>query len=462
LCAYKFNLKSKKVTFVKTKHRKIVTDIPPPETIELIKILSKYEPPSMLNELPVLWNNAKGYNVFDSSGNCWIDFSSGIFVANVGHSHTEVRKSIINIINKPLLHNYYFPSEIRAKLVKKIIEKLPLNLDTVFLLTTGSEAIECALKITRIYGRKINEKKIGIISFEGAIHGKTLGALMLGGKATEKHWIGNHDPNIHHIPFPYSYTCPWKENEFHVCDESCFKKSLEKLQEKTNLTTIAGIMMESFQGWGAIFYPKDYVKAVKNWAVENNALLIFDEMQGGFGRTGRFFAFEHYGVQPDIICCGKGISSSLPLSAVIARRELFDDDPSLNSTHGGNPLCCAATLANLEIIDKENLVNESARKGIILEEELQKIKSKYPIFIHDISGKGLVFAVHIINPNTKELDVDLADKILERSMEKGLLMIRTGMGTLKIGPPLIIPDDALKEGISVLDEAIGEIINEEN
>ena len=122
-------------------------------------------------------------------------------------------------------------------------------------------------------------------------------------------------------------------------------------------------MLESYQGWGAMFYPVDYVKAIKKWTNENDSLLIFDEIQSGFGRTGKLFAFEHYDVEPDLICCGKGISSSLPLSAVIGSQEIVDVDPSLNSTHGGNPICCAATLASFDVLFSENLVNESARKG---------------------------------------------------------------------------------------------------
>jgi len=469
LSHYNFNLKPRKVDIIKTKHRLIKSEIPPPETVEIISELKKYEVSSMLNELPVLWDHASGYNVYDSSGNCWIDFSSGIFVANVGHSHPHIREAIIQTVEKQLLHNYYFPSKIRAKLVKKIIEMSPSYLDTIFLLTTGAETIECALKITRIYGKKIDEKKIGVVSFYGAMHGKTLGALMLGGKTKEKHWIGKHDPNIHHIAFPSPnihhiafpspYSCPQAENELHNCNDSCFNKSMKTLGENIDLSTIAGFILESYQGWGTLFYPTSYVQALKKWADENKSLIIFDEVQSGFGRTGKFFAFEHYGIQPDIVCCGKGISSSLPLSAVLSKRELIDVDPSLNSTHGGNPVCCAAALASLEVIEKENLVNEAARKGLILEKELEKIRLKHRKIIRNVSGKGLAYALHLINPQTKELDIALADKIIEKCMEKGLLTIRTGTGTIKIGPPLIIPDDALLEGLQIIDESISELVS---
>ena len=457
---YKFNLTPKKVEKIKTANRIISTLIPPQKTVDILTQLSSCEPSSMQNELPVLWDHAINYKIFDASGNCWIDFSSGIFVTNVGHGNPHIQKALLNSLKIPLLHNYYFPSEIRSKLVTTLKKLLPKHLDTIFLLTTGSEATECALKILRINSLKKDKNRLGVISFNGAMHGKTLGGLMLGGKTKEKYWIGYHDPNIHHIPFPYGLTCPWNNDKNHLCDAICFQKSIEKLKKKVDLKTIAGIMIESYQGWGAMFYPKKYMDEIVKWAKSKNILLIFDEIQSGFGRTGKLFAFEHYDVIPDIVCLGKGISSSLPLSAVVANRKLIDVDPSLNSTHSGNPLCCAATLASLEVIKKENLVEESARKGIIIEKELQKIKKLFPDIILDIQGKGMVHAIHFATPKTSELNPEIGDKIIERCMEKGVLMIRTGMGTIKIGPPLTISDDALVEGLNVLTNAINEICDE--
>lgn len=447
---------------VKTNHRRIVSPIPPKETIDRIKLMKKYEPRSMHLELPVLWDRASGYQIFDRSGNCWIDFCSGIFVTNAGHSHPKILSAIKDMLKKPLIHNYYFPSDVRAKLVKKIIEMSPRKLNSVFLLTTGAEATECALKISRIWGKKINEKKIGIISFQGAMHGKTLGALMVGGKSKEKSWIGSHDPNIHHIPFPFPELCPWAKGKNHKCGRTCFINSIKELTKKVKPSNIASIFIESYQGWGALFYPQSYIKELEKWARKNNILIIFDEIQAGFGRTGKLFAFEHYKVQPDIICCGKGISSGLPLSAIIGKKELIDIDPSLNSTHGGNPVCCAAALANLETIQKENLVDEAKRKGTILERELHRIQQNHYSRIKHVAGKGLVYALHIVEPATTKRDIELVDRIIERCMEKGVLMIRTGTGTIKIGPPLTIPDEALREGISVLEESINEIINSEH
>ena len=443
--SYKFNLTPKEVPKVNTKYRKIITSIPPENSIPILNDLRKYEPESMSLELPVVWDKAENFQVFDKNGNCWIDFSSGTFVVNVGHRHPKICKAISETVDNNFLHNYYFPSEIRAKLVKKLYEMIPENLNKVFLLTTGAEATECSIKLARIHGKKTNPKKIGIISFLGAMHGKTLGALMVGGKTKEKHWIGNLDPDMYHLQFPSKDS-----------GEEFFEESIKKLEQTgVDLSTITAFMVESYQGWGALFYPKNYIKALRKWATEHNVIVIFDEIQSGFGRTGKLFAYEHYEVEADIVCCGKGISSGLPLSAVVGRKELIDVDPSLNSTHGGNPVCCAATLASLEVLEDENLVNESARKGEILEKELLLIKDNYPKRI-EISGKGLIFAVHIKKPSTDALDAELVDRIIEKCMQKGLLLIRTGTGTIKIGPPLTIADDALLDGISVIAESIKE------
>jgi 4-aminobutyrate aminotransferase-like enzyme len=323
-----------------------------------------------------------------------------------------------------------------------------VNLEKVFLLTTGAETIECCIKLARIYGRKINPKKIGIVSFVGAMHGKTLGALMVGGKTKEKHWITNHDPDMHHLPFP-------KESS----DDEVFHNHMKQLEQSgVDLSTIAAFMVESYQGWGALFYPKNYIKALRKWADDNHAIVIFDEIQAGFGRTGKLFAYEHYEVEADLVCCGKGISSGLPLSAVLGRSELIDVDLSLNSTHGGNPVCCAATLASLELLESENLIVESERKGVILKQELTRIKNHFPSRI-EIFGKGLVFAIHVRKSSTNELDVELVDKIIEKAMQQGVLLIRTGTGTIKIGPPLTIADDALIEGVSVIEEIISDCLS---
>lgn len=467
---YNFSRRPVKIPLVNSRYRKIVTMLPVPESLYIFEDLDMYESRSMHGQLPIVWDKAEGFQVYDAYGNCWIDFTSTIFVANAGHANPHIIESLQDILNKKLLHTYTFVNEIRAKFLKKLIDIVPEPLEKAFLLSSGTEVTECALKLMRMYGYRIHPSKIGIISFDGSMHGRTMGAEMLNGKSKKSEWIGYFDPNIYHLPFPY----PWliKEKNDHNSDNSDnsdynwsehFKNDIYYLQNNgLNIGNVAGFIIESYQGWGAIFYPKGYIQALVKFARDNDILITFDEIQSGIGRTGRLFAYQHYDVEPDIICLGKGLSSSLPLSAVVGRKEIMDlpDVGSMSSTHSGNPLSCAAGLANLEIVESENLIQESARKGDILHKKLNELKTKYPDRISYIFGKGLVAGIIIIGSNTKEQDNEFASKVSERCMQKGLLVVHTGRESIKIGPPLIISDDALLEGIKVLDEAISEVIRE--
>jgi len=313
-----------------------------------------------------------------------------------------------------------------------------------------------------MYGHRLAPEKIGIVSFIGAFHGRTLGAQMMGGNPAAKEWIGHLDPDIHQIPFPFCQRCPWGKSEYEQCGEECFQKGLEQLQNQgIELNRIAGFMIESYQAWGAIFYPDDYIQALCAWADAHQALVTFDEVQAGFGRTGKFFAFEHYDVEADMVCCGKGMTSSLPMSAVLGRAAILDIPlpGSMSSTHTGSPLCCAAALANIEVIEKEKLLAAANSTGQVLESHLIKIQQRHPDRVHCVLGRGLLYALHMVHPVTKELDVELADRIMEKAMQKGLLMVHTGRGTLKIGPPLSIPEEAVVEGVAVLQEAIDECLH---
>ena len=220
-------------------------------------------------------------------------------------------------------------------------------------------------------------------------------------------------------------------------------------------------MLETFQGWGAIFYPKDYVLYIKEFCKKNKILLSFDEMQAGFGRTGKNFGFQNYNVIPDLIACGKGMGGGLPLSGVIGKKEIMDlpSIGNMSSTHSANPMVCAAGAAVIDEIKKNDLLVEVIRKGKILHETLTIIKTKYPDFISFIFGEGLIAAI-IFKKNTMVEDINtFTSKIAERCMQKGLLVVHTGRESIKIGPPLTITENALKEGLSVLDESINELIN---
>lgn len=436
---------------IETRYRRIATEIPVPESIPILEALRKYEPIAMTGQPPVVWDRAEGFQVYDGWGNMWLDWSSGVLVANCGHGREEMRRAITRQVEHGLLHNYCFPSEIRSKLVEVLVKLAPKELDKVFLLTTGAETIENAIKITRTYGRKIDPRKIGIVTFAHAFHGRTLGAQMAGGIPNLKEWIGDHPPGFYQVPFPDGFRC----------EDTSFDLFLKTLRDQgIDGSRICSVIVETYIGGGASFAPERYIKQLAGWCKENDVALVFDEVQAGFGRTGKFFGFEHYGVTPDIICCGKGITSSLPLSAVIGRREFLDQygPGEMTSTHTGNPVCVAAALSSIELIERDGLVENARKVGERLHVELQAIKRKQPI-VGAVHGKGLVAGLHLVKMGGKEPDRDRAYKIVEKAMEKGLLFfspVGFGGSTIKICPPLNINEGAIIDGLSALNEAIGE------
>lgn len=444
---------------IKTKHRTICTSIPHPDTIGVIKDLREFETDSMHDQLPIFWDSAKDYQIFDGHGNIFIDLTATIFVANIGHSHPKVVEAIQNSCKKPLLNNYYYPSYERRDFVKRLIEVTQPHLDKCILYTTGSETTEAAFKTMRQNGKKINEEKIVIISFLGSFHGKTTGSQQLGGKAGGKEWIVNHDKDIYHLPFPTE----WYLEESGLSAEELFLRDLKELEKQgINFKHVAGIIMEPYQGWGALFYPQGYIDAMVKWAKENQVLIAVDEVQAGFGRTGKLFGYEHYNMEPDLVCMGKAISSSIPLSAILGRGEILNIDASMNSTHGGNPLACSASLASLNVLIDEELVEQSRVKGQVLERELLKWQEEYPKLISYISSRGLVAAVFFAKEGSDELDIELVDELIYRAMLKGVNSVRTLSGTIKFGPPLSIPEDALVEAINVYKECLVEILEDRN
>ncbi len=454
MAGYNFILAPQKVPFVRTKYRRIKTRIPVSESIPLFKDLQRYESRSMHGQLPVVWDRAEDFQVFDKYGNCWIDFTSTIFLANTGHSNPAIIKALKNQLDRKLIHTYTFAHEIRARLLKKLVDITPDYLEKAFLLSAGTEATECAIKLMRMYGQRISSSKIVIISFKGNMHGRTMGAEMLRGEPDTSNWIGYKDPNIYHLPFP----CPWtlKDKD----GAKCFQKNIQDLKNSgLDFNNICGFMLESYHGWAAIFYPKTYVKELFNFVKEHDILVTFDDIQGGFGRTGRLFAYQHYNVEPDLVCLGKALGGGLPLSAVMGRREIIDipEAGSMSSTHSANPLSCRASLANIEELESKNLIEEAARKGEILHSRLNKLKAKHPDYISYVLGKGLLAAIIVTNPKSRKPDGVLASQICEKAMQKGLLLVHTGRESIKIGPPLTIPDDALLEGLGVLQESFSEI-----
>lgn len=452
-----YNITPVTVPQVETKYRRIVTALPHPDAVPTLEKLRQLEPISMRGMPPIVWDRAEDISIYDKHGNRWLDWSSGVLVTNAGHGAKEVREAIIAQVQSGLLHNYVFPSEERAELAELLISLSPEGLKKVFLLTTGSEATECAIKLSRTHGIKVGgKKKIGIIGFERGFHGRTLGSQQAGGMAGQKNWIVNEDPAIITVPFPDGFWQPDVSFE-------CFLEALEKNGMKPE--DIAGVMMESYQGVGPDFAPVEYVQKLAQWCRDHQIVFTCDEVQAGFGRTGKFWAFEHYGIVPDLICCGKGISSSLPLSAVIGRSEIMDQfgPGAMTSTHTGNPVCCAAAMASIRKIVGEDLTGNAARLETALITGLKKIQASHPEVIAHVSAKGLVAGLQTVKRGTREPDHDLAHRIIEICYQSGLLLfapVGAWGQTVKIAPPLTIPKEALEEGLAALAEATRKAVAE--
>ncbi|MCB9385088.1 MAG: aspartate aminotransferase family protein [Bryobacterales bacterium] len=451
-----YSLQPRKVARVETPYRRMVTDFPVPESVDLIKRLQAAEPIAMQGQPPVVWDRAEGFQVYDAWGNQWVDWSSGVLITNAGHCHPKVKAAIDAQVEHRLLTTYCFANEPRLRLVEKLRDVLPEPLKKIFLLTTGSETVECAIKLCRTHGVKVGgANKNVIISYTNAFHGRTLGSQQAGGIPALKNWIVNLDPGFVQIPFPDGYRCEDTSFDFF---ERCLAEA------GVDPANVAGVMLETYQGGDAAFAPPEYMQQLRAWCDRNKALLVCDEVQAGFGRTGKLWGFEHYGIVPDLTTFGKGISSSLPISAVAGRPDIMDLHPagSMTSTHSGNPVCCASALASLEAILEEDMVGNAARIGAHLQSELQAIAAEYPE-IGAVLGKGMVAGVMMVDPETGDPDGELAFEVVLRSVEKGLLMFspvgKMG-GTVKIAPPLNLTREACDDSLTAFREALSEAVTQ--
>jgi len=348
---------------IETEYRCISSQIPHPDSLPLIEKLAEVEPRSVSGFSPVVWDRAEGFQVWDGYGNKWIDFTSSIVLANAGNSHPRIGRAIADQLQAQLWHNYLNPSAIRLRAAQAILEIAPPNMDKVFLLSTGSEATEAAIKLARIHGQQIADEKFHILSYYNSFHGRTMGAQAAGGYMDDQNWMGAKPPGFHHIPFPDSSEYPQDKQEDVDYWRQHLDESLQPLRE-AGITDemFGGVMSETFQAPTVAFMPIGYAQALRQWASEHQVLLIFDEIQAGFGRTGKWFGFEHYGIEADLICLGKGITSSVPMSALVGRGEILDlpGHGQMSSTHTGNPLCCAAVIANIAALRDGGMVANAA------------------------------------------------------------------------------------------------------
>jgi 4-aminobutyrate aminotransferase/(S)-3-amino-2-methylpropionate transaminase len=452
-----YDLTPVEVPRVETKYRTIRTKIPVPESVPLFMALAESEPRSMAGQPPVVWHKAVDFTVSDKWGNRWIDWSSCVLVANAGHGRPEIREALKRVLDQGLVASYVFAHERRAELCRRLRSLAP-DPDgyRVFLLTTGSEAIENAIKLARTYAlTRYGPWRNRVVSFRYAFHGRTMGAQLAGGLDGQKAWLGAPDPAFVQVPFPDGFKNP--DTGFDV-----FLKSLR--QQGVSPGDIAAVMTESYQGVGPDFLPDDYARELESFCREHDIVTIFDEVQSGFCRTGKMFCYEHYGVRPDLICCGKGVSSSLPLAAVIGRADIMELYPpgSMTSTHSASPLPVAAGIASLDVLLREGLAERAARMEGVLMPRLAEIQARHASRLGCLHGRGLVAGIQVVKAGTRVPDPETALAINVASLRKGVLMFApVGIAgeCLKIAPPLTIAEDALVESAQAFGEAVDEVLS---
>lgn len=431
------------------------TPLPGPKAQALLELSARYEPRSMSEQAPVVWSRAEGVWVEDVDGNTFLDMTSGVLVANVGHSHPEL-VAVMREQADQVVNCYDFPNAYRPRLAQKLVEITPPNLDKAFILTTGSEATEAAIKVARKYTGRAE-----IVAFHGAFHGRTMGALSLGGKRSGagNQGFGPYLPGVVHAPFPYEYRCTWCKGG--PCSMDCFAYFEEVIDCETE-HDIAAVITETYQGGaGSIIPPVEWMRALERWCRAHDVLLIIDEVQASFGRTGKLFGFEHYGITPNLLCLGKGISSGLPVAALLGESRIMDSlgPGTLSSTHGGNPFGARTALVNIEIIMRERLWENAARVGAYLLDGFQQLQRAHP-WIGDVRGQGLVLGVELVTPGTKEPDAARAAQVVRVAAEHGLLLIAPiGMhgNVLRIAPPLVITQEQAELAMDLMAKVCREI-----
>ena len=434
----------------------IVTPPPGPKSKALLEKRNDLIPPGVYLVQPITIAESKGAVMKDVDGNVYIDFTSGIGVTSLGHCVDEVVETISRQAAK-LIHSciHVVNYEPYIDLAKKLTEVTPGNFKKrAIMLNSGSEAVENAVKIVRQHtGRP------GIISFENSFHGRSYMALTLTGKWDPyKVGFGPFVPGVHFTPFAYCYRCPF-HLEYPGCSLHCVHH-IEKSVLKTQIPPdqVGAIISEPIQGEGGfIAPPDDYFKEIKKICDAHDIKLIIDEIQTGFARTGKMWAIEHYGVEPDLMVMAKAIASGLPLSAVVARDELMKDvyPGSLGGTYGGNPIACATALKVLELIEREKVVEQAAKLGKKLQKRLDEFYDRYEV-IGDVRGKGPMLAMELVKDRkTKEPNPEAASKVMKTCLGAGLLTLKAGLysNCIRLHPPLTIGDELLEKGLAIMEEA---------
>jgi len=436
---------------LEVKTPRLITALPGPKAKQVIEADAKFMSPSMTREYSLVAKRGQGAIVEDVDGNVFLDFAAGIAVCSTGHCHPKVVEAIqkqaaelIHISGTDFYHHHL------PQLAERLVATMPgKDGKKVFFANSGTEAVEGAIKLAR-YATKRDK----LIAFYGCFHGRTLGSLSLtASKNTQRKGFGALLSGVEHIPFPYAYRCAHGHTS-----ETCGTEILELLEQQMFKRLfapeeIAAIIIEPVQGEGGYLpAPAFFLQELQRICNSHGILLIVDEVQSGVGRTGKWWAYEHSGIVPDILCTAKGIASGMPLGAFIAKENVMTWKPgSHGSTFGGNPVCIAAAMATMDLIEGGYMEN-ARRMGEHIFKCIQDWRQRFRI-VGDVRGKGLMIGIEIVrDQKTKEKASDLRREIVHEAFEKGLLVLSAGENSIRISPPLLIDEEQADFAISTLEE----------
>ena len=434
----------------------IRTALPGPNAKRVLEGDEKYISPSYTRSYPLVAKSGRGIVVTDVDGNEFFDFSSGIAVTSTGHCHPEVvaaiQKQAAELIHMSGTDFYY---ESLVTLAERLSKIAPMPGPHKFYYgNSGTEAIECALKLARYHTKRQN-----IIAFYGAFHGRTMGALSLtASKPQQRRRFAPLVPGVTHVRYPDVYRgCSAGAEDGEKFALGCARFIEDKLF-KTTLPPeeVAAIFVEPIQGEGGyVVAPSIFMQELRHLCDRHGILLVVDEVQSGVGRTGKWWAVEHTGVQPDMVCLAKGIASGMPLGITMTRAEIMDWVPGSHaSTFGGNPVCIAAALATLGVIEREHLLRNAAAVGEHMLQRMAEWPKKHKL-VGDVRGRGLMLGVEFVkDKKTKEYAAAERDRIVELAFERGILFLGCGPSTIRIAPPLIVTKNEVDVALDVLEEAI--------
>jgi 4-aminobutyrate aminotransferase len=420
-------------------------NLPGPKAQAMIARDHKVISPSYPRGYPFVMDHGKGSEVWDVDGNRFLDFMGGIAVVSTGYSHPKVVKAIQEQAEKFIHISSDFYHENWIKLGEKLSEIAPFKEDALsFMTNSGTEAVETAIKLARYHTKRVN-----FIGFTGAFHGRTMGAVTFTASKAKYH-------GGFHAPFPNPYRPVLERRKGEDYGEATVRYIEEEiLNQIMPPKDVAGVLVEPIQGEGGYLIPPDgFFPALRKLCDRHGILLIVDEVQSGMGRTGKWWAVEHFGVEPDMLTSAKGIASGMPLGACIARKSVMDWEVGTHgNTYGGNPISCAAALTTMELIETEFMRN-AAEVGAYAIEALEEIQARHPS-IGNVRGKGLMIGVEFVKDReTKEPAKELTERIISLGFERGLLMLSCGKSVIRIAPPLSMSKSEMDEGLKLFEDAL--------